>query len=82
VISDEGPGIPAADAERIFHPFERLGGRVNEGTSGTGLGLAISRDLAAQLGGTLRLLPSDRGASFELRLPAPPAPSLAAIDAA
>ncbi len=72
-VSDEGPGIPARDAERIFRPFERLDSRVNEGASGTGLGLAIARDLAASMGGTLRLLPAARGASFELRVPAPPA---------
>lgn len=71
-VSDEGPGIPAAAAERIFHPFERLGTRVNEGSSGTGLGLAIARDLAACMGGSLRLVPLGCGASFELRIPAPP----------
>ncbi len=70
-VADEGPGIAARDAERIFRPFERLNSRVNEGASGTGLGLAIARDLAASMGGTLRLLPSARGAAFELRVPAP-----------
>ena len=81
-VSDEGPGIPPDAAERIFRPFERLNQRVNEGASGTGLGLAIARDLAASMGGTLRLLPSLGGASFELLVPAPPAASLAAISAA
>jgi signal transduction histidine kinase len=70
-VADEGPGISARDAERIFRPFERLDSRVNEGASGTGLGLAIARDLATSMGGTLRLLPSARGASFELRVSAP-----------
>jgi signal transduction histidine kinase len=70
-VVDEGPGISARDAERIFRPFERLDSRVNEGASGTGLGLAIARDLATSMGGTLRLLPSARGASFELRVPSP-----------
>mgnify|MGYP000319850788 CR=1 FL=1 len=82
VVSDQGPGIPAAAAERIFRPFERLDSRVNEGTSGTGLGLAIARDLAAAMGGTLRLVPGERGASFELRVPAPPAAPLTAVSAA
>jgi len=81
-ITDEGPGIPPRDADRIFLPFERLDSRVTEGASGTGLGLAISRELAAQLGGTLRLLPEERGATFELRIPAPPAQPLRACDAA
>jgi hypothetical protein len=73
VVSDEGPGIPAEAAERIFRPFERLDSRVNEGATGTGLGLAIARDLAERMGGSLRLIPSTRGATFELRVPAPPA---------
>jgi signal transduction histidine kinase len=78
-IADEGPGIPAAAAERIFRPFERLDSRVNEGASGTGLGLAIARDLAASMGGSLRLVPSERGACFELRVPAPPAQQIASV---
>lgn len=82
VVRDQGPGIPADAAERIFRPFERLDSRVNEGTSGTGLGLAIARDLAAAMGGTLRLVPSERGASFELRVPAPPAAPLTSVSAA
>jgi signal transduction histidine kinase len=72
-VSDAGPGIPAAAAERIFRPFERLGTRVNEGSSGTGLGLAIARDLAVCMGGSLQLVSSGCGASFELRIPSPPA---------
>ena len=81
-VTDQGPGIPAEAAERIFFPFERLGSRVNEGANGTGLGLAIARDLAIAMGGSLRLVPSSRGASFELRVPAPPAGPLSAISAA
>jgi signal transduction histidine kinase len=78
-VTDEGPGIPAEAAERIFRPFERLDSRVNEGASGTGLGLAIARDLAASMGGSLRLIPSACGAAFELRVPAPPAAPLTAV---
>jgi signal transduction histidine kinase len=74
-VADEGPGIPAREAERIFQPFERLDGRINEGASGTGLGLSIARDLALGMGGSLQLIPSRVGASFELRLPARPAVS-------
>jgi signal transduction histidine kinase len=81
-VSDQGPGIPATAAERIFRPFERLDSRINEGASGTGLGLAIARDLAATMGGTLRLIPSPRGACFELRVPAPPAGPLRSISVA
>lgn len=71
--SDRGPGIPAAARERIFTPFERVLHSTNEGASGTGLGLAIGRDLAQRMGGTLELLDSAAGATFRLRIPAPPA---------
>lgn len=81
-VTDEGPGISSREAERIFWPFERLDSRINEGASGTGLGLAIARDLAVAAGGSLNLIPSARGASFELRIPAPPAPGISIIPAA
>ena len=80
VVSDQGPGIPRDAAERLFRPFERLASRVNEGVTGTGLGLAIARDLAQSMGGTLQLLPSARGAAFELRVPAPAAAPLGLVD--
>lgn len=54
-IGDRGPGIPAAEAERIFQPFERLDSRITEGVSGAGLGLAIARDLARRMGGDVTL---------------------------
>jgi signal transduction histidine kinase len=78
-VSDQGPGIPEGFRERIFEPFERLGNRVNEGASGTGLGLAIARDLARATGGSLRAIPSERGASFELRVPAPAVAPLSTV---
>lgn len=81
-VTDQGPGIAAHEAERIFRPFERLDSRINEGATGTGLGLAIARELAESAGGSLRLAPSARGASFQLRMPAPPAPGLGVISAA
>ncbi len=69
-VADRGPGVPAADRDRVFEPFERVGGRVNEGVAGTGLGLTIARELAQRMGGTLLLLPAAAGATFELRVPA------------
>jgi two-component system, OmpR family, sensor histidine kinase KdpD len=50
-IVDRGPGIPAADRDRVFLPFQRLGDRDN-GT-GVGLGLALSRGLVEAMGGSL-----------------------------
>lgn len=71
-VHDRGPGIPAKSREKIFIPFERILDRTNEGASGTGLGLSIGRDLARRMGGELELLQSQAGASFRLRVPAPP----------
>jgi two-component system sensor histidine kinase KdpD len=50
-VVDRGPGIPAADRDRVFVPFQRLGDTDN--TSGVGLGLALSRGLTEIMGGTL-----------------------------
>ena len=50
-IIDRGPGIPPADHERVFLPFQRLGDTDN--TTGIGLGLALSRGLVEAMGGTL-----------------------------
>jgi signal transduction histidine kinase len=75
-VADEGPGIPASAADRVFLPFERLNSHLTEGVTGTGLGLAIARELAHRMGGALELVPSTRGAMFELRVPAPLVPTL------
>lgn len=65
-IRDQGPGVPAADRERIFEAFER-GDDNSNGHSG--LGLAICRRIVQAHGGQLCLLPGEGGACFELTLP-------------
>jgi two-component system sensor histidine kinase KdpD len=50
-VIDRGPGIPLADRERVFQPFQRL---VDHG-SGVGLGLAIARGLVHAMGGELTI---------------------------
>jgi two-component system sensor histidine kinase KdpD len=50
-VIDHGPGVPAAQWDRIFLPFQRLGDRDN--ATGVGLGLALSRGLVEAMGGTL-----------------------------
>jgi signal transduction histidine kinase len=73
-VTDEGPGVPAAQRETIFEPFTRTPGARR--TEGSGLGLAIARQLATRQGATLEVAdaaarPDGRatGACFVLRLP-------------
>ncbi|MFF7978693.1 sensor histidine kinase [Streptomyces sp. NPDC007901] len=74
-VHDDGPGVPAEDAERIFERFVRLDDARSRDQGGTGLGLAIARDLAHRHRGTLTLVPRTLGACFQLRLPRAPAPA-------
>src|SRR5437762_6262219 len=51
-VSDHGPGIPAAEADRIFAPFVRLQ-RAGQATRGVGLGLAIAKRFVEAHAGTI-----------------------------
>lgn len=71
-VSDEGPGIPPHELDRVFHRFYRIDRSRSQ--PGTGLGLAIAKHLVALHGGTIRAYnrAPDRaggGATFEVRLP-------------
>ncbi len=70
-VSDEGPGIPADDLERIFDKFYRVH-RQDRQRAGTGLGLAVCRGFVAAMGGTIVATnrADRRGAVFTIRLPA------------
>ncbi|WP_116090732.1 sensor histidine kinase [Sphingomonas crusticola] len=54
-VADEGPGIDAAERQRVLQPFQRLEGSRNRGTGGAGLGLAIASSVAESHGGRLIL---------------------------
>ncbi len=72
-VADTGPGIAAADQERIFQKFSRLDSPLTREHSGTGLGLSISRDLTNLLGGKLTLESEPgKGATFSVWLPTEP----------
>jgi CheY-like chemotaxis protein len=68
-VTDTGPGIDAADRERIFEPFERGSNPGARGTPGTGLGLTITKLLAHIMGGDVELRStSPTGSTFLLRV--------------
>jgi CheY-like chemotaxis protein len=65
-VEDDGPGVPAALAERIFEPFFTT----KSAERGTGLGLSLCADIIHQHQGTLRLVEArGGGACFEIYLP-------------
>lgn len=66
-IADAGPGVPLSIRSTIFERFTR-GDEARSG-SGLGLGLAIASAIADAHRGKLALVPSEAGATFELRLP-------------
>jgi two-component system sensor histidine kinase KdpD len=71
-VSDEGPGIPQADVDRIFDTFYRVR-KGDQVRAGTGLGLSICRGFIEAMGGTITAgNRTDRsGAIFTIRLPVP-----------
>ncbi|MGH3232693.1 MAG: sensor histidine kinase [Streptosporangiaceae bacterium] len=69
-VSDDGPGIPAADAERAFGRFSRLdNARSRTGEEGAGLGLAIVRSTAEAHSGSVTLSNAGPGLRAVVRLP-------------
>ena len=70
-VIDRGPGIPVADVDRVFAPFQRLGDTDN--TTGVGLGLALSRGLSEAMGGLLTTEETPGGGlTMVLSMPAAP----------
>jgi two-component system sensor histidine kinase KdpD len=74
-VIDRGPGVPDADRELIFTPFQRLGDTDN--TTGVGLGLALARGLTEAMGG--HLIPEETPGGgltmvIQLRTAHPPQP--------
>ncbi|MBM6400164.1 DUF4153 domain-containing protein [Phycicoccus sonneratiae] len=67
-VSDDGPGIAAEDAERVFERF----GTGSDSAGGTGLGLAIVRWVCELHGGRVEVVPSGGGACFRVTLPVAP----------
>ncbi len=69
-VRDTGPGIAAADLERIFERFYRLDEARTRRSGGAGLGLAIARWIAEAHGGHIAVESAvGRGSVFTLVLP-------------
>lgn len=69
-ISDDGPGIPSEDLEKVFEPFYRLPRDERAKICGDGLGLSICREMVEQLGGEIALTSVlGRGTQVTVRLP-------------
>lgn len=70
-VEDEGPGVAAADRDRIFSPFVRGAGAVEAPTASLGLGLSIARRIVEANAGTIHVGEAARGgARFTIALPA------------
>jgi signal transduction histidine kinase len=76
-VTDDGPGIPPADRQRVFERFTRLDDSRALDTGGAGLGLAIVRELVRRHRGTVTLADApqrESGLRVEVRLPLAPDP--------
>lgn len=70
-VTDDGPGVPEAERERVFDRFARRDDARDRDQGGTGLGLPISRGLARAYGGEVSLVGGDGGGlTAQLVLPA------------
>lgn len=68
LVEDAGPGVAPTDRDRLFARFYRSGRGSDSGVGG--LGLSVVRWVAERHGGLVRLLDRERGAAFEVLLPA------------
>jgi two-component system, OmpR family, sensor kinase len=71
-VTDDGPGIPPAERERVFERFHRANPARTREDGGAGLGLSIVRAIVGAHHGTVRVLEGEGGgARFEVELPRP-----------
>lgn len=70
LISDEGPGIPASETEKIFSAYYRIGDESHGNEEGTGLGLAIVKEYVENHRGRIEVIRQDEpGGRFQVVLP-------------
>ncbi|MFD2684602.1 HAMP domain-containing sensor histidine kinase [Streptomyces phyllanthi] len=68
-VTDAGPGIPAADQDRVFDRFYRVDKARSRDRGGSGLGLAVACSLVEAHGGTIDLSGEPGATTFTIRLP-------------
>ncbi len=69
-VRDHGPGVPAAELERIYTPFHRVDAGRHRGSGGVGLGLAIARRAVIVHGGSIQAENAeDGGLIVTIRVP-------------
>jgi signal transduction histidine kinase len=70
MVTDEGPGVPPGERERIWERFWRGEAARSAGVTGTGIGLATVRDLVSLHGGSCGVeSAAPWGARFVVRIP-------------
>ncbi|MBT8217599.1 MAG: HAMP domain-containing histidine kinase [Acidimicrobiia bacterium] len=72
LVTDDGPGIPVTERERVFERFVRLDEARDRPEGGTGLGLAVARAIARGHGGEVTVQDGSPGAVLRVWLPAEP----------
>lgn len=74
-VADEGIGMPAAELERIFEKFYRIGRSETQRTRGSGVGLALVKHIVEAHGGRVGVESRpEQGSRFSLSLPIAPSP--------
>jgi PAS domain S-box-containing protein len=71
-VSDDGPGIPEAESQRIFESFYQVNASLARISSGAGLGLAICQGLVRAHGGEIWVEKQKQGASIAFSIPLNP----------
>jgi heavy metal sensor kinase len=68
-ISDDGPGIPADQQQKVFDRFFRVDAARSRDTGGQGLGLAIAKSVVEKHRGAISISSSQVGTTFHIELP-------------
>ncbi len=68
-VTDDGPGIPPEELERIFAPFYQAQNTHSGPVKGTGIGLSIAQEYTRAHEGQIKAIDVEHGAHFQVRLP-------------